>query len=168
MGLTRCLSAACSVCNSSNDYNEWIDLDAHEDTTLFGNNCVILTYTGKECKVSPYSDEYESIQHVPVVTGATAWTFPYSGETFILVFNEDLYMGEKLDHTLVNPNQMHHHHIDVQENPCMQNPMGITCPEENATIPIYMSGTIFCDSTSSPTQKQLEDCTWIVLTYPYD
>ena len=67
--------------------------------------------------MSPYSDKYESIQHVPVVTAATLWTFPHSGETFILVFNEALWMGEKLDYTLVDPNQISHHHIDVQDNP---------------------------------------------------
>ena len=61
----------------------------------------------------PYSDEYESIKHVPVVTGATAWTCTHSGETLILVSNEVLWMGEKLDHIFVNPNQMHHHRIDV-------------------------------------------------------
>ena len=64
-------------------------------------------------------------------------------------------MGEKLDYTLVNPNHMRHNHIDVQANPRMKNSMGITCPEEDMTIPLYMSGTIVCDYTSSPTQKKL-------------
>ena len=36
---------------------------------------MILTYTGKECKVSPYSDGYEYIQHIPVVIRGTASTF---------------------------------------------------------------------------------------------
>ena len=68
VGTTRCLSAAHSVCNSANEYHGRIELDPHADTTILGRNCVILTYTGKKCKVLPYSDWYESIQHVPVVT----------------------------------------------------------------------------------------------------
>ena len=109
---------------------------------------MILTYTGKEYEVSPLSDEYKSIQHVPVVTRATAWTCPHSGETFILVFNEALWMGENFDHTLVNPNQMRHHRIDVKDNPCMQKRMGITCPEDDVTLPLYMLVTIVCTETS--------------------
>ena len=35
-------------------------------------NCKILTNTGLECNVVPYSDEYESIQNVPSLTVATA------------------------------------------------------------------------------------------------
>ena len=77
-------------------------------------------------------------------------------------------MGEKLDHTHVNPNQTRHHRIDVKYNPCMKKPMGITCPEEDLTVPLYMSGTIVCADTSSLTQKKLEDCLRIVLTFPYD
>ena len=48
-----------------------------------------------------------------------------------------------MDYTLVNQNQMRHHRIDAQDNPCMYKPMGITCPQEDAIIPIYLSGTIF-------------------------
>ena len=126
MGPTRCLSAACLVCNSNNANHGRIELDSHADKTVLGRNCVILTSTGKECEVSLYSDEYELIQHVKVVTGATAWNYPHSSEKFILVFNEALCMGEKLDHKLVNPNQILHHHIKVKENPHTQDKMGIT------------------------------------------
>ena len=49
-------------------------MDSHADTTVLGSNCVVLAYTGKECEVSPYADEYDAIRNVPVVTGATVWT----------------------------------------------------------------------------------------------
>ena len=93
MGPTRCLSASFSVSNIANKYHGRVELDSHDNKTFLGRNCIILAYTGKECEVSPYSDEYESIQKVPVVTGTTAWTCPHYGETFILVFNESLWMG---------------------------------------------------------------------------
>ena len=44
-------------------------MDSHADTTVMGSNCVVLAYTGKECEVSPYADEYDVIRNVPVVTG---------------------------------------------------------------------------------------------------
>ena len=86
----RCLSAARSARNSDNSYHGRIELDSHADTTVLVRNYAILAYTVKECEVSPYSDNYESIQQVPVVTGATAWTYTHSREKFLLVFNEAL------------------------------------------------------------------------------
>ena len=44
------------------------------------------------------------MQNVPIVTGATAYDDPITGETFILLFHESLYYGKKLDHSLINPN----------------------------------------------------------------
>jgi hypothetical protein len=55
--------------------------------------------------------------NVPIVTGATAITNATKGATFILVFNEAIWMGTHLEHSLLNPNQMRHHGITVQDNP---------------------------------------------------
>ena len=82
-----------------------IELDSHANTIVFGKNCVVLSFTGRECDVSPYTDMYDSIRSVPIAKAGKAWTSPESGTTFILVFNEGLWMGEKMDRTgtLVNP-----------------------------------------------------------------
>ena len=77
-----------------------IELDMHADTTVLGLNCVILSYTGKECEVSPYSSEYEAVQNVPVVTGAMVWMNIMDGMAYLLIFHESLWVGNKLDHTL--------------------------------------------------------------------
>ena len=65
-----------------------MELDFHADTVVLGRNCVVLSFTNRECDVSPYTDSYESIKGVPIVVCATAWTSPVSGETVILVFHE--------------------------------------------------------------------------------
>ena len=41
--------------------------------------------------VYPYDKLYKSIEGVPIVSGATAWDDPASGQTYILVMNEALY-----------------------------------------------------------------------------
>ena len=46
--------------------------------------------------------------------------------------------------------------------------MGITCPEEDTTIPLHKSGIIVYADTLSPTQQHLEDSHWLVLTYIHD
>ena len=103
-----------------------IELDSHADTIVFGKNCVVLAFTGRECDVSPYTDTYDSIKSVPIAKAGTAWTSPESGTTFILVFNEGLWMADKMEHTLVNPNQMRLFGIMVQDNPVCESPLYLT------------------------------------------
>ena len=94
-----------------------MEMNSHADTAVLGRNCVILNYTGRECDVSLYTDSYEAIKGVPIVTGATAWTSKVNGQTYILVFNEALWMGDVLEHSLINPNQLRHFGVTVQDNP---------------------------------------------------
>ena len=83
-----------------------IELDSHADTIVLGANCVILSHTGQSCEVMPYSNTYDAITDVPVVTGATLWTSLHDGDEYILIFNETLWMGNTLQHMLVNPIQL--------------------------------------------------------------
>ena len=70
------------------------ELNSNADTTALGNKSIILSFTGRECEVSPYADSYEIIKKVPIVTGATEYTSPISGKRLILVFNEALWLGD--------------------------------------------------------------------------
>ena len=84
-----------------------IELDSHADTVVLGLNCVVLHHTGKVCEVSPYMDEYDAFTDIPVVRGATLWTDQHTNNEYILAFNEALWMGDTLTHSLINPNQLH-------------------------------------------------------------
>ena len=44
-----------------------VEPDSHADTIVAGSNCVVMYYTGRECDVSPYIQEYKPIQDVPIV-----------------------------------------------------------------------------------------------------
>ncbi len=81
------------------------ELDSHADTVVAGSACRILVLTDKSCDVFPYSNQYEPIPNVPVAKVATAYDDPITGETFILIFGQALYMGDSLEHTLICPNQ---------------------------------------------------------------
>ena len=54
---------------------------------------------------------------IPVARCATAYTDQGTGRTFILIFNETLYFGSSMDHSLINPNQMRASGIAVSDNP---------------------------------------------------
>ena len=61
-----------------------IELDTHADTIVFGHIFILLSETGRECDVSPYTDEYESIKKVPIVLAETAWTSLELSENIII------------------------------------------------------------------------------------
>ena len=94
------------------------ELDSHADTCALGSNFIPLYFTGRACDVTPYnSDSYEPERDVPIVSGATAYTCQRSGQTYILVVNEGLWFGEKLQNTLLNPNQLRFSGVKVADNP---------------------------------------------------
>ena len=131
-----------------------IELDSHVDTIVLGANCVILSHTVQSCEVMPYSNTYDAITDVPVVTGATLWTSLHDGDEFILIFNEALWMGNTLQHTLVNPNQLRAYGTTVQDNPFAPSPLKFeppTCP----TIPLTTMGTIIYCNTRAPSDYEL-------------
>ena len=141
-------------------------MDSHANTTVLGSNCMVLAYTGKECEVSPYADEYNAIRNVPVVMGATVWTNSQDGVPILLIFNEALWMGGRLHHTLTNPNQLRSYGVDVQDNPFAKEDLALIMA--NYIIPLDTQGTtIFCD-TRSPTEGKLQQLPRVILTSAID
>ena len=141
-----------------------IELDSHAETVVLGSNAVVLHYTGNECEVSPYSDEYEAISNVPVVRGATLWTDQNDNQGYILVFNEALWMGDTLPHSLINPNQLRAYGTLVQDNPFSRDPLAIEPPNDDITIPLSTLGTIIYADTRAPTQEELATLPHVVLS----
>lgn len=143
-----------------------MELDSHADTCVLGINFVILEYSGRVCDVYPYSQEYTAIKDVPIVRGATAVQCQETGETFILIINEGLWYGDKMDHSLINPNQLRHFGVEVCDNPYAANGMYIHEPDSQVTVPLHSRGTIIYADSHSPTVKELQTCQHIVLTSP--
>ena len=144
----------------------YCELDSHADTIVAGSNCVVLQYTGQECDVSPFSDDFKPVKGVPIAHVATAWQSPVSGQTYILVFNEALWMGTTMDHTLLNPNQLRHYGTIVQDNPTLPLPLSIIAEDRSFCMELFMQGTTVRVQTYSPTQTELETCPHVVLSSP--
>ena len=145
-----------------------IELESRADTVVLGSNCVVLHHTGKVCEVSPYTDEYDAIIDVPVIQGATLWTDQHYYEEYILVFNEALWMGDTLTHSLIIPNQLCSFGTLVQDNPYHTDPIGITPPPYGLEIPLCTAGTIIYANTCEPTQAELTSLPFIALTSSAD
>ena len=143
------------------------ELDSHADTIVAGANCAILHYTGKVCDVAPYRDDYQPVHNIPIVAAATAWQSPHTGQVYILILNEALWMGESMNTTLINPNQLRHFGTRVQDNPTSDMPLSIITEDETFSMELQMSGTIVSVNTYTPSQKELETCPHVQLSSPH-
>ena len=117
------------------------EMDNHADTTCCGSNFRPLIFTGQNCDVKGFHHKLTTMSDVPVATCATAYTDPETNIVYIFIFNEALYFGDEMDHSLVNPNQNRHYGIDVEDNPYRK--MGISCEEsgDSLHIPFHSEGT---------------------------
>ena len=101
------------------------ELDSHSDTIVDGKNCIVLSYTGKQCSVFPYREGYESTENVPIANVLSEWQPPENGDIFILIFHEALWMGSVMDDSMINPNQLRHYGINVQDDPTSNRPLSL-------------------------------------------
>jgi hypothetical protein len=140
------------------------EFDTHADTCALGRNFIPLSYTGRVCDVSPYNaEQYESERNVPIVSGATAYTCHESGQTYILIIHEGLWLGPKLSHSLLNPNQLRFNSVSVWDNPFdAAKPLAIE--HDDLSLPLEISGTNIFLNTRTPTQHELDNCPHLHLT----
>jgi len=75
------------------------ELDSHADTCCAGATAAIIEYTDKTCDVSLFSKEYSAMQNIPIIKATTAYDGAETGEMFILIMGQALYLSD-------SPNQM--------------------------------------------------------------
>ena len=75
-------------------------------------------------------------------------------------------MGDKLDHTLVNPNQLRVYGVSIQDNPFGAKPLSITT--DDVSVELYSEGTLICGDTWTPTESELSQLPRLILTSLHD
>ena len=111
-----------------------------------------------------YDKSHSPATNIPIVTGATAYDDPDSGKTFILIFNEALFNGSKMDHSLFNPNQLRKFGVPVWDNPFdHERPFSIQASWD-LEIPLKTKGTKIFFNSRVPTEDELRDCPKISMT----
>ena len=64
-----------------------------------------------------------------------------------------------MDHTLVNPNQMRHFGINIQDTP-----LYLITEDVNFALPLAVQGTKMMEDTCTPTEEELQTCKHITLS----
>ncbi len=146
------------------------ELDSHADTCVAGANCVIIEETHQTEDVSAYSEELGTLKNIPIVTAATAYDDPATGTTYILILGQAIYMGDKMQHTLICPNQLRARgliaddcprHLSPRDNPSSHS---IYDPDEDFRLPLSLKGVTSYFTSRTPTAREIETCKWITLS----
>ena len=142
-------------------------MDNHADTHCLGKNCRPISFTSEECSVAPFLSEYSEVTNVPIGTGATAYTLT-SGEVIILLFGQGLWFGNRMERTLINPNQCRAYGVSICDDPVdPHRPLGIMCTGENGEdlfIQMFMNGSTCTFLSRYPTDIELDSCRRFLLS----
>ena len=104
--------------NSHDNIEGRMELDTHADTCVAGSNTVVLDLTGKVASVSSFCDsEFQALEDVPIATVATAFDCAVTGKTHVLIFNEALYFGDRMKHSLLCLNQLRVNGLTINDCP---------------------------------------------------
>ena len=131
------------------------ELDTNADTCFLGSNFKVLKMTSRTADVYPYNPSCKPLYNVLIVSGVTTVTDSITGNSFIMVVNESLYYSKKLDHSLINPNQLRCYETMVWDNPF--DPYRYLCIEtgDGNTIDLILDGTKIGFSSHVPTDEEL-------------
>jgi hypothetical protein len=128
-------------------------LDLHADTIVGGANCILLEMSRETANVHSFSDERKVFSNVPIATIATMWVNQETSEVIVLVMNRALHFGDRFDHTLICPNQLHSFGIVVDNTHKQFSPKSahsIEVPGDYLTIPLEMNGVVSYFSSHKP------------------
>ena len=133
------------------------ELDSHADTCVAGPNFRFLSGTGETVSVSPFSTELTSLSDVPIGTCATVFDDPNTGQSFLLVVNEAIYLGDRMSHSLLCPNQLRSNGVQVFDVPLQFGGLKhcIDIVEHDLQIPLQLHGTFSYFDSRVPTDDEL-------------
>ena len=168
MSKNRHISAVreADVFNCTPGYKGMCEDDTHADTHVFGANFRMVEDTGEEVDVVPFSDDFTPMKDIPIVTAVTAAQCPDTGEVVLLHFPQGLWYGRRMNHSLINPNQLRHFGIAVSNDPTDKNRFFGIDTQQDFRIPFTMSGSIagwesWCpsdDEMSNPSYRHIQMC----------
>ena len=120
--------------------------------------------TSRTADVYPYHPSCKPLYTVPIVLGLTTVMDSITGNLFIMVINEALYYGKKLDYSLINPDQLRCYETMVWDNPF--DPYRDLCIKtgNGNTIDLTPDGTKIVFSSNVPTDEELRTLPHIEVT----
>ena len=124
---------------------------------------LVIDKTDDVVDVKGFLPEIDKIADIPIVQMATAYDHETEG-TLILIFNQPLYFGEKMKHSIINPNQLQANYLivaDVLKHLSYddQSKHARTIPDLDLVLPLKLDGVISYLDTRLPSLDEAHSCT---------
>ena len=84
------------------------ELDSHANMMVFGNNCEVISLSGKTVEVGAFSESAGGLSDVPIADVIVAYDCERSNQTYLLVARNVLYIDDMEDN-LIPPFIMRQH-----------------------------------------------------------
>ena len=115
-----------------------------------------IVYTNRLADVYPYSEAYELIENVLIVSGDTAY-YHTDGNTYIRLFHESLYYGSHMNHRLITPNHIRFNGLKFYDKPARDEEFYVEL-DDDLNITLQFKGTKCTFIWSVTTQREIETC----------
>jgi hypothetical protein len=147
-----------------------LGLDSWADTSCSGRHCHVMEFVeGKTVTAKGFANHLPSTPDLPIANVAYAYDAP-TGEIFILVVNNSIYMGEKMEDSLLCPNQSEENGVRIDLRPKMYYPEEATAQtisvmtEPPHLFPLRHHGPLPYIPIRRPTEEEMQDCVHLELT----
>jgi hypothetical protein len=150
------------------------ELDSHSDTCVAGSNCTILETTNKTVSVRTVSDTHEVLHDIPIVTAATAYDDPNTGTMYILILGQSIYMGDRMENSLICPSQLRTNGAIIDDCPEHLAPPdkpsthSIYLPDDDLYLPLSLQGVTSSFLKRTPMIEEIETCKWVTLSNEHE
>ena len=146
-----------------------MELDSHADSPVVGKHARILERTDKTVKVSGFTEDLGGSLSVPVVNAAVAYDCDTTGNTYILIIHNALYL-KNMEVNLLPPFMMRLAGLEVNECPkfLAKSPSvedhSVYFPELDVRLPFMLDGVISYLPTRKPHVTEISSHVHLVLT----
>ena len=130
------------------------ELDSHADSPVVGKHCMVIETLDRTVDVRGFTSSLGTCT-VPVVNAALLYTCEYSGEKFIFLIYNALYVQD-MEHNLIPPFMMRLAGLEIDEQPkFLSKPPDLHnhsfyCPKTNHRFHLHLVGTVSYFPTDKP------------------
>ena len=145
------------------------ELDSHANIVVIGSESFIFESTARTCSVTLFHPKLGVSSKVPIVDGAICYDCPYSGESYILIIRNALYLPH-LRNNLIAPFIMRSASVTINERPkihCDDPTVDNYCAkfdDSDLRIPLKLNGIFSYFQSRKPTIEELHELPKLFLT----
>ena len=109
------------------------ECDSHANMCVVGKHCIIISRSGKTINVGTFSPSAGSLSAVPIVDAVIAYDCRRTGQTYLLVLRNALYVPE-MEENLISPFILREAGLIVNECAKQHRPFGEATDDDHAII----------------------------------